>query len=206
MSGLSEVSILFGKHAPDIEKAREIFTAEIRAFVSGVLGGVRRVRQDPWTTPRARVDVPREIETEAKATGYLSSQFATARANLRFKRGTNFMVIAEVRFGIEYDEAADAFAWQVVLVPAARYQKLDDVVWTHWRAKGNGSGLPGAVHHDRANTVRFVSRAIGPELTPEVAFNDVKAALEFLLSIDGAIGESVGIEVTVNEEALPGLA
>jgi hypothetical protein len=50
MSGLSEVSVLIAQRARDIEKAREIFTAEIRAFVNGILAGVRRIRSDPWTT------------------------------------------------------------------------------------------------------------------------------------------------------------
>lgn len=36
MSTLSEVTILVGQRARDIEKAREIFVAEIRAFVGGI--------------------------------------------------------------------------------------------------------------------------------------------------------------------------
>jgi hypothetical protein len=62
MSALSEVSILIGQRARDIEKAREIFTAEIRAFFGGILAGVRRIRSDPWTTSRVRLDLPRESE------------------------------------------------------------------------------------------------------------------------------------------------
>jgi hypothetical protein len=133
MSGLSEVSLLIGQRAADLEKAREVFTAETRNFVTGVLAGVRRVRSDPWMTPRLRIDIPREIETEAKSTSSLSSQYAIARASLRFKRGTNFMIVAEIRSGIEFDELGDQFAWQVTLVPAARYQRLDDLLWAHWK-------------------------------------------------------------------------
>ena len=61
MSGLGEASVLIGQRAADLEKAREVFTAEIRNFATGVLAGVRRVRQAPWVTPRLRIDVPREI-------------------------------------------------------------------------------------------------------------------------------------------------
>lgn len=60
MSALSEVSILIGQRARDIEKAREIFTAEIRAFVAGILADVRRIRSDPWITSRVRIDLPRD--------------------------------------------------------------------------------------------------------------------------------------------------
>jgi hypothetical protein len=113
MSTLSEVTLLIGQRAGDLEKAREIFTAETRSFVTGILAGIRRLRSEPWTTPRVRIDLPREIETEAKATGYLSSQFAISRCNLRFKKGTNYQIVGEIRFGSEYDEPSDAFIWQI---------------------------------------------------------------------------------------------
>jgi hypothetical protein len=200
MSGLSEVSVLIGQRAADLEKAREVFTAEIRNFATGVLAGVRRVRQDPWVTPRLRIDVPREIETEAKATSALSSQYAVARANLRFKRGTNFMMIAEVRFGIEYDEGTDQFAWQVTVIPAARYQRIDDQLWAHWKSAPRENAPPGAVHQDKSNTVRFVSRPIALDLTPEMAFNDVKMILEFIISADVPLAAAVGVEPGLGEE------
>ena len=38
MSALSEISLLFGQKAGEIEKAREIFTAETRSFVTAILG------------------------------------------------------------------------------------------------------------------------------------------------------------------------
>lgn len=192
MSALSEVSVLIGQRARDIEKAREIFTAEIRAFVNGVLAGVRRIRTDPWTTARVRLDIPREIEFEAKASSEFSNQFAAARVALRFKKGTNFRQIADVRFGIEFDDDPGVFAWTATLVPAASYNRVDDVVWHHWRS--STTALPGARHHDRANTVRFVSRPIAPELTAETAFNDVKSVLEFLMTAEAPLGEAIGLE------------
>ena len=193
MSALSEVSVLIGQRARDIEKAREIFTAETRAFVGGILAGVRRVRSEPWTTARVRLDLPRDIETEAKASSDFSSQFAIARIAVRFKKGTNFRQIADVRFGVEFDESSDIFAWQVTLVPAASYNRVDDVVWHQWRTQQNGVP-PGAKHQDKANTVRFLSRPISPELTAAAAFKDVTTVLEFLMTAEGALAEAVGVE------------
>jgi hypothetical protein len=198
MSALSEVSILIGQRARDIEKAREIFTAEIRAFVGGILAGVRRIRSDPWTTSRVRIDLPREIENETKTSSDFSSQYAVARTDLRFKKGTKFVQIADLRMGIEFDEGADVFAWQITLVPAARYNRVDDVVWHQWRS--HQPSYAGARHQDRANTVRFVSRALGPEVTAEAAFNDVKTVLEFLLGVEVQLGEAVGLDVAPGDE------
>lgn len=199
MSGLSEVSVLIGQRARDIEKAREIFTAETRAFVGGILAGVRRVRSDPWTTARLRLDLPRDIETEAKAPNEFSSQFSVARVTLRFKKGTNFRQVADVRFGIEFDEEAEVFSWQMTLVPAASYNRVDDVVWHQWRAEPAGIP-PGAKHQDKANTVRFLSRPLSSELTAETAFNDVKAVLEFLMTVESQLGEAVGYDTGPGED------
>jgi hypothetical protein len=193
MSGLSEVSVLIGQRARDIEKARDIFTAETRAFVSGILAGVRRARTDPWTTSRVRLDLPREIETETKASSDFSSQFAMARVTVRFKKGTNFRQIADVRFGVEFEEADDVFAWHATLVPAASYNRIDDLVWHQWRNR-EGGAPSGARHLDKSNTVRFVSRAISPELTAEAAFNDVKSVLEFVLTAETALAEAIGFD------------
>lgn len=198
MSALSEVSILIGQRARDIEKAREIFTAEIRAFVSGILAGVRRIRSDPWTTSRVRIDLPREIDNEAKAANDFSSQYAVARTELRFKKGTKFVQIADLRFGIEFDESVDVFSWQVTLVPAARYNRVDDVVWHQWRAQQ--PTYAGARHQDKANTVRFVSRALSSEVTAESAFNDVKVVLEFLLTVEAVLAEAVGLDALPGDE------
>jgi hypothetical protein len=199
MSGLSEVSVLFSQRAGDIEKAREIFTAETRSFVSGVLAGIQRARSDPWIASRVRIDLPREIETESK-TGYLSSQFAIARAQLRFKKGTKFTAIADVRFGIEFDQSTGGFIWQVSLVPAARYQRIDDLLWRHRCAHTDGNGLPGAVHQDRANTVRFVMRPVDGDFRPETAFNDVKSIFEFLITADAPLAEAVGLDPSPGDD------
>lgn len=195
MSALSEVSVLIGQRARDIEKAREIFSAEIRAFVNGILAGVRRIRSDPWTTARVRVDLPRDIEFEAKASSEITNQFAFARVSLRFKRGTTFRVVADVRFGIEFDEDAGAFTWQLMLVPAANYNRIDDVLWHLWRVLPAGAPL-GSKHLDRANTVRFLSRPITSDLTAEAAFNDTKNVLEFLMTAEAALAEAIGFDVT----------
>jgi len=198
MSALSEVSILIGQRARDIEKAREIFTAEIRAFVAGILAGVRRIRSEPWTTSRVRIDLPREIENETKTASDFSSQYALARTELRFKKGTKFVQIADLRFGIEFDETADVFAWHVTLVPASRYNRVDDVVWHHWRTQQPSQ--PGARHQDKANTVRFISRALQSDVTAEIAFNDVKTVLEFLLTVELPLADAVGLDLSPGEE------
>ena len=198
MSALSEVSVLIGQRARDIEKAREIFTAEIRAFVTGILAGVRRIRSDPWTTARVRIDLPREIENETKTASDFSSQYALARTELRFKKGTKFVQIADLRFGIEFDGGADVFAWQVTLVPASRYNRVDDVIWHQWRTQQ--PAYAGARHQDRANTVRFISRALNGDVTAEVAFNDIKVVLEFLLTLETALADAVGLDPAPGEE------
>ena len=192
MSALSEVSVLIAQRARDIEKSREIFTAEIRAFVNGVLGGVRRIRSDPWTTSRVRLDLPRDIEYEAKASSELTNQFAFARVDLRFKKGTKFRQIADVKFGIEFDEDAAVFVWQLMLVPAASHNRVDDVVWHQWR--GQALMPSGARHYDKANTLRFLSRPISAELTAEAAFNDAKNVLEFLMTTEASLADAVGLD------------
>jgi hypothetical protein len=194
MNALSEISLLIGERAGDLEKGREIFTAETRAFVGGILTGARRVRSEPWTQGRVRIDLPREIDTEAKTAGYLSSQYVFARCSVRFKRGVNFREIAEARFGVEFDETLGTFIWQVMLVPAARFQRIDDLVWNQYRAATRSSLLPLADHLVRSNAVRFVQRRLDKDLTVEVAFNDVKHVLEFLLSTDAALAEAVGLD------------
>lgn len=193
MSGLSEVSILIAQRARDIEKAREIFTAEIRAFVNGILGGVRRIRTDPWTTSRVRIDLPKEIDYEAKLSSEFSTQFALARVALRFKKGTQFRQIADVKVGIEFDEETDVFTWQLTLVPSAAYNRVDDVVWHQWKAN-SACDAPGGRHFDKSNTVRFLSRPVGNDLTAEMAFNDTKTVLEFLMTTESGLAEAIGLE------------
>ena len=194
MSALSEVSVLIGQRAGDLEKAREIFTAETRAFVTGILAAIRRLRSEPWVTPRVRIDIPKDIDTETRSNGNLSGQFAVARCDLRFKRGTNYQVIGEIRFGIEYDDPTDSFTWQITLVPAAKYHRIDDRVWNQW-TKAVGANLPPeSAHRDKTNTVRFVLRPVSPNLTVEVAFNDSKQVLEFMLTSEASLAEAVGFD------------
>jgi hypothetical protein len=100
MSGLSEVSRLFAARAGDLEKAREIFTAETRSYVSAILAAIQRTRGEPWLSARTRIDFPSEIETGAK-NGSLANQYASARVTLRFKKGTKFMPVADVVEGAE---------------------------------------------------------------------------------------------------------
>jgi len=200
MSGLSEVSILIGQSAASLEMAREVFTTETRRFVEGILEAVRRARAEPWTTARVRVDLPREIETESKTAAYISNQFAFARADLRFKKGTKFVVVAEVPFGIAFDEKLQAFSWQVRLVPAGRYLQLDDRVWRHWKTTLSAVSLPGCEHEDSTNTVLFTSRPLTNELTSEMAFGDLKGILEFLLASDAVLAEAVGVDLGPGED------
>ncbi len=192
MSTLSDVSLLIAENAAHLELAREVFTTETRRFVESALDGVRRTRSDPWTSGRIRVDLPDEIETESKAVAYLQSQFALARPYLRFKKQTKFVVVAEVPFGMAFDEGSNAFAWHMNLVPAAKYTRLDDVVWRAWLS--SGISLPNAKHQERANTVHFVSRAVTKDLSLETLFGDVKTVLEFLLGLGEPLAEVVGLD------------
>jgi hypothetical protein len=198
MSALSEVSLLIGQRAGDLEKAWDVFTAETRGYVTGILGAIQRARAEPWETGRIRVDLPREIDTEPKSTPYLSGRYAIARTSLRFKRGVKFMVVADVKFGIEYDDTSNVFFWQIVLTPASKYNRMDDYIWQLWRSAPR-EGMVESVHQDKTNTVRFVRRPLDMQLTPEAAFRDVKTTLEFLLQADGAIGEAVGLEPPLEE-------
>ncbi len=197
MNQLNEVSQLFAQRAGDIEKSREIFTAETRSFVSSILSSAQMVRAEPWTAGRVRLDLPREIDRELKA-GYLTSQFALARVDLRFKKGMNFLRVAQISFGIEFDFEVDAFIWTIMLVPEARYQRLDDALWR--QARIAAVALPGASHLERANTVRFVQRSVDSNLTTESAYGDVKTILEFIISSDQAIAEAVGLELAPRED------
>lgn len=199
MSALSEITLLIGQRAGDLEKAKEIFTSDTRNFVTNILAALRRARSEPWVQARVRIDLPREIDTEGKSGVLLSSQFALARCDLRFKRGTNFRVIAETKFGIEFEEPSDTFVWQVMLVPEARYQRIDDILWNHWRTTVGVSVPPGSLHQAKANLVRFVQRPITQELSPDVAFNDAKQVLEVLLSADAPLAEAVGLEPPEND-------
>jgi hypothetical protein len=192
MSGLSDVTILISQRAGELEKARGVFVAETRAFVASILGAIKRARSEPWAEGRVRIDFPREGEAEGTSAVSLESQFA--RCQLRFRKETTFRQVADVRFGIEFEQSNDGFLWQLVLVPVPRYPRLDDLLWDHWRSAAGGSPPPGSAHQVKANTVLFVQRPVTPELTGDVAFNDVKLVLEKLLSAGPAIAEAVGFE------------
>ena len=204
MSALSEVTLLIGQRAGDLEKARDVFTAETRAFVTSILGAIKRARSDPWTTNRIRLDFPRDTETEQRATPFLRNQYCIARTSLKFKRGTNFREVAAVNFGLEFDESRDAFAWQVLLVPAANYQQIDDRVWRQWCSGAYANSLPEAEHQVKTNTVRLVRRPLDDQLSQQSAFNDVKSVLEFLLTTDSALADAVGLEPMSAEDTASG--
>lgn len=71
MNELSEVSILFGQHVSDIERARDIFTVETRRFVGDLLESVRDEGSGPWSTPKVQVKIKdASLETEEKITGF----------------------------------------------------------------------------------------------------------------------------------------
>jgi hypothetical protein len=201
MSGLSEVSVLVGQRAAEIEKARDIFTGEIRDFTKAVVAGLRRVRSEPWATSMVRLDLPKDIETESKGSD-LRDQFALARINLRFRKGTNFIIVATVNVGIEFDERTDAFIWCVTLVPHEKYLRVDDHLWHNWqRTRSPESSLPGAEHRIKENMVRFLARPLNREITLELAFNDVKTVLEFLMSSEIPLAEAVGKDLSSADEA-----
>ena len=191
MSAFSEVSILIGQRAGDLEKAQDVFITETRGFVNNVLTAVRRARSEPWILKRVRIDLPDETESEGK-TGVPPSQFA--RPELKFRKAMKFSKVADVRFGIEYEESLGTFMWQIVLVPDGKYRQMDDLIWNHWQSQV-GESLPlGSVHQVKLNLIRFVQRPISDELTWDVAFSDVKQVLETLLLTDDQLAEAVGLD------------
>jgi len=192
MSGLSEVTVLISQRAGELEKAREVFRAETRTFVASILEAIKRARPEPWLQGRTRIDFPREGEAEGSSVVSLESQFA--RCQLRFRREMTFRQVADIRFGIEFEQSSDAFVWQVMLVPAPKYPRMDDLLWDYWRSAQGATLPPGSAHQVKSNTVCFVQRLIAAELTGDVAFNDVKLVLETLLVAGAALAEAVGFE------------
>ena len=197
MSTLSDVTLLMADNAPYLELAREVFTSETRRFVGNVLEGARRTRSEPWTNGRVKVELPREVSTELKISAYLRSQFALARAELRFKKGAKYVVVAEVPFGIAFDDRANTFTWQVNLEPMSKYPRLDDEVWR--ACQSSLVSFPEALHDNATNTVRFVSRPVSKELSAEGAYADAKAVLDFLLGLADPIAAAVGIDLISGE-------
>lgn len=58
----------------------------------------------------------------------------------------------------------------------------------------DSSRLPQALHQSRANTVRFVQRPLATELSPELAYQDLKVVLDFLISAESAFAEACGLD------------
>lgn len=193
MSALSEVTLLIGQRAGDLQKAREIFTADTRNFVTNILSELHRSRTEPWVQARVRIDLPDEIDYEAKSGAPFSSQYALGGCDLRFKRDIKFVVVARINFGVEFDEQLRAFAWQVTLNPQGKFYRLDDGLWNRWREVLGPAVLPGAAHHTKANIVRFVQRPLDKDVTAELAFSDVKQVLDAILASDAVLVDAVGL-------------
>jgi hypothetical protein len=193
MNGFSEVSRLFASRAGDIEQARGHFIAESRALVEAVLQGVKKSRSDPWHSKRARIDFGPEVE-ESKMTGYFNSQYARGQADLRFLKGLKHMAVATVRFGIDYKASAGCFVWRVTLVPGSKYDHLDDALWQTWNEAGPSGKPAGAEHLHKQNMVVFAYRPLDESFSVDVALEDAKMVLEFLLTpvAEQAIGRIIG--------------
>lgn len=193
MIALSEISLLYGANVGDIERAREVFTSDTRQFVSGIARELRRTHPTPWLSKRVRIDILPEIESEAKITGYLRAQYAVGRGNIRFKKGTKFVVVADVTFGILCRDEDDAFSWLVDVVPSARYPSLDDVLWQSWQRQKPAPQLPGGKHDSKSNSLCLCIREIN-SLTADVAYSDVKAVCDFVLASEPDIIKAIGLE------------
>ena len=202
MAPLGNVTLLMAENVSSLELARDIFTSEIRRFVKDVLESTRLDRSEPWTNGRVRVDLPREIDTEARFSAYMTSQFALARAELRFRRDARYIKVAELPFGIVFDEAEKAFTWCVRLVPMGKYPLLDDAVWN--APEGPQKRFGGAVHQHATNTIRFVSRPVNASLSTQQAYADTKAVSEFLLELADPLGKVIDVAPTDGEGASEG--
>lgn len=204
MSELSEVSILFGQHVVDIEKARNIFTTETRRFVEDLIEFVQQGEEaKAWSKPKVQIKTEdASLENEEKVTGIIKRQYARTTVPLCFKIRVKYVVIAEIQFGVEFDEAADSFAWLVKLVPESRYQWLDEVLWTEWQ-KSKATLPPGAKHLAKEGAVVFVSRRFGPDLTFKVASEDVVSVLNFSLAAEPVLGPEFAKESREGPESEP---
>jgi hypothetical protein len=191
--GLSEVAVLLAQKAHDIETARDIFKDEIGVLVSGLVSALRRSRSDPWSSSRIRLELPREIETETKAVSRVTDHYAIARIGVRFKRGTNFVQVAEIRFGVELEDPSPQYNWAISFNVMSRYLRIDDLLWSALKTT-KALELPGQSHKDKTNTVVFVSRGLNADLTAETAFSDLKSVMEFILNSDSAFAEAVGLD------------
>ena len=198
MSGLSEVTLLLAQKANDIESARSIFKDELAVFVGGMVSALRRARSDPWTTGRMKLDLPREVEVETKAVARVTDHFAIGRVGVRFKKGTLFVQVAEIKFGIELEDPAPTFVWQVSFNVMSRYLRIDDLLWSTLKTSKQLE-LPGQAHKDKTNTVVFATRPLDSGLTAEIAFTDLKSVMEFVLGAETAFAEAVGVDPPASE-------
>lgn len=161
--------------------------------MTSILSALRQARSEPWVQARVRIDLPSEIDYEARSGGPLSSQYAQAPCDLRFKRGMKFTLVARINFGVSFDEQLGAFAWQMNFIPEAKFHRIDDGLWNLCQAKAGQTQLPGAAHQAKANTIRFVQRPLDKDVTAELAFSDVKQVLEAVLSSDAVLADAVGL-------------
>ena len=113
-------------------------------------------------------------------------------------------MIGEIPFGIEYNDPTDSFTWQITLVPSAKHHRIDDHVWNQWRSAVGTNLPPESAYRDKTNTIRFVLRPVSPDLSAEVAFNDSKQVLEFMLTSDASLAEAVGFDPDARIGALAG--
>jgi hypothetical protein len=201
MSSLSEVTCVLGQRAAELEQARDIFTSEIRRFTESVLSLLKQRHADTWFSPRIRLDCPAEILFESKPFSVLRGQFAQAAVAVRFKKGALYQAVADLTCGIEYVDNGQqqAFAWMVKLVPFSRYHQLDDAIWHEWKLR-HASGLPvGSRHVERANVVHFVARPLSSSLSSELAAQDTRQVLDFLLGCDQAFAQACGVDPVGDE-------
>src|SRR5262245_52993452 len=187
MSELSEVSILFGQHVSDIERARDIFTAETRRFVGDLLEALGDERAGPWMSPKIQIktkDV--DLENEEKITGFLSRQYALASLPLCFKMKVKYMPIAEISFGVEFEPGTGSFTWHVRLTPSSRHQWLDELMWAEWQ-RFKPTLPPGAKHQAKEGAVVFLSRRFGADLTFKSALEDISEVLKFVVASESVL-------------------
>lgn len=187
MSELSEVSILYGQHVAEIERARDVFTTETRRFVRDLLENIRDEGAARWSTPKVQIKTrDADLETEKSVTSLLNRQKAVASVDLCFKMRVKYLVISEIMFGIEFDTSSSAFAWRIELIPEGKYQWLDEIIWAEWQ-KSAATLPPGAQHILKEGTVVFVSRCFGPELTSKVALDDLLSVFKFNLNLESVL-------------------
>lgn len=187
MSELSEVSILYGQHVAEIEKAREIFTTESRRFVRDLLESIRDDGAARWSTPKIQIKTrDADLETEKSVTSLLNRQKALASVELCFKMRVKYLVISEIAFGVEFDSSSSAFAWRIELIPEGKYPWLDEIIWTEWQ-KSAPTLPPGAQHIAKEGIVVFVSRSFGLDLTAKAALDDLLNVFKFSLNLESVL-------------------